>query len=85
MGNKSDEEYVVDMKYEGGGPLSPSDPTPSLLERKEAQKRTASPSIMKETRIPHFFSNLIFNTAHRAFCCIFRSLKSVNIPKVAFF
>ena len=60
MGNKSDDEYVVDVRYEGGGPLSPSDPTPSLLERKEAQKRTASPSIMKETRIPNNFTSFIF-------------------------
>ena len=67
MGNKSDDEYVVDVRYEGGGPLSPSDPTPSLLERKEAQKRTASPSIMKETRIPNNFTNFIFFYLRKSF------------------
>ena len=44
---KSDDEYLLEERYQDN-PASPSDPTPSLLERKDAQKRTASPSVMKD-------------------------------------
>lgn len=48
---------MVDEKDECNDPPSPSDPTPSLMERKDAQKRTASPSILKDILADIHFVN----------------------------
>jgi len=88
MGNDSDEEFVIDDKTDRSP--SPSDPTPSLLERKDAQKRTASPSVMKEClkkqkKFMKNFDDLNFFFLNFLIFFKFKFFENLNFLKFEFF
>ena len=49
-----DEDYVGSGSKYDSLQLDPEDPKPSLLERKDAEKRTSSPSIKSDMPKPRF-------------------------------